>query len=386
MKSLILFTLLFVFITVSCSKNKTVNTNKDDDIIIPDVTLVDANATTETKLLFYNMKQLTEKGVMFGHQDATAYGIGWNTQGSDWMFTSTRSDVKDVCDSHPAVYGWDIGDIGGQANLDGVNFDKMKFMIKQAYIRGGINTISMHIDNPVSGGDAWDVSNAVSEILQEGSSHESYKRTLDSIASFLSALQNEHGEAIPIIFRPYHEHTGSWFWWGQNICTKEEYINLWKFTVEYLRDTKNIHNLLYAYSPSGFISDANYLERYPGDDYVDILGLDVYSLYNNSQISQMTNQLSRLVQLAESKDKIASLAEVGYNMIPITNWWTQYLLKAIKDDPFSQRLSYLLVWRNWTTGHHFAPYPGHASAADFIKFYNDSLTIFEDDLPDVYAP
>ena len=89
-------------------------------------------------------------------------------------------------------------------------------------------------------------------------------------------VKDDKGTLIPVVFRMYHEHTGAWFWWGSKQCTPEEYKQLWIMTVEYLRDKKNVHNLLYAYSPSETKNEAEYLERYPGDEYVDIVGYDCY--------------------------------------------------------------------------------------------------------------
>lgn len=368
--------MVLILLLVSCSTRETTETAGEKPITVPGI--VDSNATRETKALYLNLKKLSGKGVLFGHQDDTAYGIGWK-------FESFRSDVKEVCGSYPAVYGWDIGDIGGAVNLDGVSFDLMKLLIQQAYQRGGINTVSMHIDNPVSGGNAWDVTPAVAAILPDGAKHEEYKTLLNRIADFFHDLKGNKGKAIPIIFRPYHEHTGSWFWWGQNNCTREQFISLWRFTVSYLRDKKNVHNLLYAYSPSGYISDSNYLERYPGDEFVDILGIDIYQLQSREHTLRFNQQLKHLVQLAEEHKKIPALTEVGYNQIPISNWWTEYLLKPIKSDSTSKKIVYLLVWRNASTEHHFAPYPGHASVPDFLKFYQDPFTIFGSDLSDVYS-
>ena len=142
---------------------------------------------------------------------------------------------------------------------------------------------------------------------------------------------------------------------------------------------------MYAYSPDGYITNTNYLERYPGNDYVDVLGLDTYKLWQNSQKTEYTAQLNRLVQMAQQRGKIPALTEVGLNEIPILNWWTDFLLNPVKADSLSKKIAYLLVWRNFSTSHHFAPYPGHSSVADFLKFYNDPFTIFQNNLQDVYV-
>ena len=89
-------------------------------------------------------------------------------------------------------------------------------------------------------------------------------------------MKDENGAYIPVIFRMYHEHTGDWFWWSSQQSTPEEYKQLWIMTCDYLQKTKQVHHLLYAYSSSNVQSEEHYLERYPGDQYVDILGFDHY--------------------------------------------------------------------------------------------------------------
>ena len=155
-------------------------------------------------------------------------------------------------------------------------------------------------------------------------------------------------------------------------------------TVEYLRDSRGLHNLIYAISPQDITSAEQYLERYPGDDYVDVLGTDNYLLYNTSGISRLGTSLDIIGQLAASKNKICALTEVGYDNIPIADWWTQYLLKAIMTSSYSKKTTWALVWRNASESHYFAPYPGHSSAEDFIGFYNHSFTLFENDITGMY--
>ena len=91
-----------------------------------------------------------------------------------------------------------------------------------------------------------------------------------------------------------------------------------------------------------------------------------------------------VVELAEEKDKVAALTETGFEAIPDDNWWTERLLKHIKSDPVASRISWVLVWRNARKSHHYAPYPKHSSAEDFIKFSKDPIMLFEEELPNVY--
>lgn len=315
---------------------------------------------------------------MFGHQDDLAYGVGWK-------YEPGRSDVKEVTGNYPAVYGWELGhlEIDSPVNLDSVPFDKMKTYIKEAYQRGGIITISWHLNNPLTGKSAWDPSNGtVESILPGGTKNELYKGWLDKIATFLSDLKGKKGELIPVIFRPFHELNGSWFWWGKNHCTPEQVKQLYRFTETYLRDIKNIHNLLYAFNTDRFASAEEYLERYPGDEYVDIIGFDIYQkgdiLPNEKFITELDKSLTMLGQIASTKTKIPAITEFGYNEIPDGEWWTNVFYKALQN----HSVSFALAWRNagrksGNEMEYYVPYKGQLSAADFKKFSKLQKVFFE---------
>lgn len=346
---------------------------------------VDEEASCITKALYDNLKKVSKEKVLFGHQDDLAYGVTWK----EWH--PKRSDVKDVCGKYPAVFGWDMSKLGKYPhNIDSVDFQQMKGWMKEVYKMGGINTVSWHFDNFANGGSSWDVKDSlrvVASILPSGENHEAYKKKLDLFADFVNDLKVGFifKQKIPLVFRPFHEHTGGWFWWGAPYCTPEEYKSLWKFTVEYLKDEKGLDNLLYAYSPDIFKDEAHYLEYYPGDDWVDILGLDDYhdvGLLGN--IEKLTERLATVVKLAEERDKVAALTETGFEAIPHETWWTDKLLNAIKSDPQAQKIAWILVWRNDRPTHHYAPYPNHVSAENFKKFSEDPLMLFEDQLPQLY--
>ncbi|MBL7858554.1 MAG: beta-mannosidase [Cyclobacteriaceae bacterium] len=352
--------------------------------------LIDNEATTETRALYQNLKTLSAQGLLFGHQDGDAYGVGWRAK-------KGRSDVKDVTGSFPAVHGWDIGKIEVQhnANLDSVNFRKMHRWIRDAYKRGGINTVSWHIENPVSKKSSWDKTPAVKDILPGGSAHTYFLRQLDLAADFLNACKSGSTK-IPIIFRPWHEHNGDWFWWGKGNCSEEEYIQLWKFTVDYLRHTRKLHHLIYAFSPDRSRMDLNnakesYAYGYPGDDYVDVIGLDNYRDVGVSKspeefefkTANFVQVLEVITQLAEEKHKVAALTETGQEGILHPTWYSDVLLNPIKSRS-TIRLSYALVWRNANMKHHYAPYTNHPASADFIAFYNDPFTLFESNLQHIY--
>ncbi len=345
----------------------------------------DTQASHHTKALFHNLKKLSKDKILFGHQDDLAYGVGWK----DWH--QKRSDVKDVCGKYPAVFGWDMSQLGKKTcNIDSVDFQQMKGWMKEVYQMGGINTVSWHFDNFANGGDSWDIKDSlrtVASILPGGVNHQAYKNKLDHFAKFVNDLQVGFifKKNVPIIFRPFHEHTGSWFWWGADFCTPEEYKSLWRFTVTYLKNEKKLHNILYAYSPDIFKDEAHYLERYPGDEWVDILGLDDYhDVGLSGNIEHLTERLGTVARLAEERDKVAALTETGFEAIPHATWWTDKLLDGIKKDSMARKIAWVLVWRNDRPDHHYAPYPRHGSAANFIKFSEDPIMVFEDNLPEVY--
>jgi len=377
--------LLFVAILsaniISCSSGKEENHNELQ-------LTVDQKATAETKALFTNLKDLASSKVLYGHQDDLAYGYNW------WSEPG-RSDVKEATGSYPAVYGWEIGDLRQdvEVSLDSVKFESMKGWIKEAYERGGVNTISWHMNHPVTDGDSWDTTPGVAAVIPGGAQHETFKTWLDKFAAFSQDLKGKDGELIPILFRPYHEHTGSWFWWGDEQTSVEDYVALWRFTVEYLTDEKGVHNLLYVYSPDGGAGTRfdKYMQKYPGDDYVDILAFDDYGSFmdENKRVEELSDELAQIVEWANERNKISAFAETGLEALPNPQWFTESLLKALTYNPKASGIAYVLTWRNANyekeqRDHFYASYEGHASAPDMKKFRDDDLIVFEDELPDLY--
>src|SRR6267143_1204152 len=101
---------------------------------------IDPGATAETRALFVNLRRLAGKAVLFGHQDDLAYGVHWFNQPG-------RSDVKETAGSYPAVYGWDVGGLEGDAgpSLDAVGFERQRGWITEGYRRRGVVTLSWHM-------------------------------------------------------------------------------------------------------------------------------------------------------------------------------------------------------------------------------------------------
>ena len=361
----------------------------------PDASLVDPRATAETRALFANLRRQAGRGVMFGHQESLAYGFTWRAARGERG--PSRSDVKDASGSYPAVYGWDVSTLFARRRDEAggsTPADQMRGWIAEGYGRGGVITMSWHLGNPVTGRDAWDTTAAVAQLLAGGTHHAVYRAKLDTVAQFFRTLRardrSGHETLVPVIFRPFHEMSGGWFWWGRRHASREEYAALWRFTVSYLRDSAGVHNLLYAYSPDVFASQADYLDRYPGDGYVDVLGFDDYQSVRSPTLRDtLVRRLHDVVTLADARGKVAAVTETGVEALPDSLWWTRTLLPALTADSITRRVSWVLVWRNANNetdrhNHFFAPYRGQASAADFARFRNDAFVLFEDELPDLY--
>ena len=340
---------------------------------------IDKNATQQVINLYHNLKKLEQKGIMFGHQDDLAYGVGWK-------YIPGKSDVKEITGDYPAVYGFELGrlELDHEVNIDSVPFDKMRSFIQTAYERGGVITLSWHLNNPLTGKTAWDPADGtVASILPGGEKNELYKSWLDKVASFIISLKSKQSVPIPVILRLFHELNGNWFWWGKDHCTPEEFKELWRFTVAYLRDTKNIHQLLYAYNTDRFFSRDDYLLKYPGDNWTDVVGFDIYQRKkggegNKEFINSADTMLTILEKIAAEKGKIAALTEFGFGQVPDSTWWTNVLLKALDD----HKISYALAWRN--AGYNssgqaefYLPFKGQQSENDFVSFYKSPKMLFQ---------
>lgn len=335
----------------------------------------DKAATAETRSLLSNMHRLVGSGVLFGHHDDTAYGVNWRLQ-------PDSSDVKRITGVYPAVYGWDLSGIEADSthDINGIPFTRQSQLVREAYERGGINTFCWHMNNPATGKTAWDTTAApVADMLPGGKLHQLYVTYLDRAASYLVQLKGKNGEPIPILFRPFHEMTGGWFWWGQSNCMPEDFIALWRFTINYLRKDKKLHNLLVVFSAADYEDEYFLLERYPGDAYVDIIGFDRYCYGSIKEYEQvMQAQLSILQQVTQQHHKLACIAETGYQGIPLPNWWTDVLSPVLTR--YNHTLSYIMLWRNNGLEQYYTPYPGQTSADNFNQFYKAGNMMFQDKL------
>lgn len=386
-----LILLMTLFLSTACSSNSNnpADPGEPEESEVVTLEIVDSNATQETKALYSQLWNIQSEGVMFGHHDDLLYG-------RNWLAEKGRSDIKDVTGDYPAVFSLDFAEImNSESAVDSHDLnDDRRRTILEARERGEVIIANAHLNNPLTGGDAWDNSSdqVVSEILKEGGdTNIKFKSWLDNLAAFLKSLKDGNGSLVPIIFRPFHEHNHTWSWWGKSCTTQQEFIDLWRFTVKYLRDQKNVHNLIYAISPqldvTGTRSDLLY--AWPGDDYVDFIGMDSY---HGTNTETFTTNIKNLEALIKEKKKPGGVTETGiegirdYNGNPLDQYWTQQIMTPI----IGREISMVVVWRNEYDSnhngyHYFAPFKGHSSAPDFREFYDSSVSLFSSDLPDMYG-
>lgn len=329
---------------------------------------------TGSELLLSRLAGLRQMGYMAGHQDDPFYGLTWE-------YEEGRSDVKEVCGDYPAVMGFDLGGIemGDAKNLDSVPFNLIKEEIVKHFERGGIITISWHPRNPLTGGTAWDVTSdkVVKSILPGGSQEAKFQTWMERVSTFLKSLKTKNGQKVPVIFRPWHENNGSWFWWGQKLCTDQEYRGLWNMLQDYLTK-QGLDNLLWSYSPNldGGWTEERFLKRYPGNSRVQLIGEDAYQWGTEADfVKALHSDLYFISQFSAKNNKLYAMTECGMKNMPDATWWTR-VLKPIMD---KYGICYFLLWRNYKE-EYFGPAPQIPCGADYKKLYEAKNTLFLKDI------
>ena len=239
--------------------------------------------------------------------------------GLTWEYQADSSDVKNVCGEYPAVMGFELGGIemGDEKSLDSVPFTRITQEVVNHYNRGGIITISWHPRNPVT--------------------------TIDG-----------GGPA-------------------------GEYKALWNMVQDKLI-ADGFDNIVWAYSPGcqDNLTAERLLDRYPGDDRVDMLGLDGYQWVPEEKdafMARTKQNLEVLCKVAGEHNLIPALTECGMKNMTEPTWWTSTLLPAVEDYP----ISYLLTWRNYKD-EWFGPSPSKPDAQYFRDFHNSDKTLFINDI------
>ena len=224
-----------------------------------------------------------------------------------------RVAVKDVAEGAQGSFknsGWseiasgtDYFDISGDYTLV-ITEDVLKSLQEGGLIIGGhdYTAVAVYLENNGTALDPnkdyafykadteFDATNATVEGTWE---NKVFTEDLKNAAAYLKLLRDAD---IPVLWRPFHEAAGGWFWWGKDAAS---FKSLWIAMFNYFK-TEGLDNLIWVWTTEG--NDADW---YPGDQYVDIVGRDVYNKETADCVSEYTS-------IAENYgNKIVSLSECG---------------------------------------------------------------------------
>ena len=244
--------------------------------------------------------------------------------------------VQEISGAYPAVWGQDFG-FSEDGDMDGINFRQgIVEEAKRQHAAGSVITLMWHavrpteeepvtFDGSICRGKLDDAD--WQELLTPGTeTHTRWRRQSDVIAALLAQLQEA---AVPVLWRPYHEMNGPWFWWGAR-GGAEGYAALYRQMYERFVGVHKLHNLLWVWNANALGGQVlPYADCYPGHDVVDILATDVY---RNEYTPQSYDDL---VALADGRP--VALGEVGIaptpeilDTQPLWAWfmvWTNFLTR-----------------------------------------------------------
>lgn len=168
----------------------------------------------------------------------------------------------------PAILGVDYADFG----RGGLETAKPNQAVIGYWNQGGLIAVSAHLYDPAktNGGGLRDKDVDLSSLLTtHGETQARWMGELDELAGGLQELQ---AAGVVVLWRPFHEMNGDWFWWGGK--DPQLFIKVWRQMFDYFTHEKGLNNLLWVYGPNHGRNTASY---YAGDRYVDLVGLDAYT-------------------------------------------------------------------------------------------------------------
>ena len=152
-----------------------------------------------------------------------------------------------------------------------------------------------------------------------------FMASLKDVAEFYNGLVDDvTGRKIPVIMRYPHEMDGNWFWWGRTWCSADEFRRFCRMIADYLRE-KCPGQILFAYTPdrtwkdlgSEGDTDNTFLAYYPGDKYVDIIGMDDYSIGHEDdagvkrKFDETVRKLRLMTAFAKPRGQVVVISEAG---------------------------------------------------------------------------
>lgn len=240
-------------------------------------TLSNPNANATTKKVFNYLCQNFGQNILSCQQEST------------WMGTPDYeiNYIKNTTGKLPAIRGLDF------MNND---FDGVTQRAIEWWNKGGLVTIMWHTGVYGSGyTECLNDNPNFSKLLTKGTAeYNAMIASWDQAAAALSELQDA---GVTVIWRPFHEFDGQWFWWGKG--GSQNFIKLWQMMYDRFTNVHGLNNLIWVLGYSGEVKDG----WYPGDDYCDIIGSDTYDNSTNK------NGWDRL--LSVSQNKLLTFHECG---------------------------------------------------------------------------
>lgn len=351
---------------------------------------VDTDLTEKTKNLYNNLKLIQNSNYfLFGQEFYNTFKYSSGSAHGDKEY----ADVHAVTGAYPVVLGSDFHYYTEKSTTErGYHIEAVKW----AYQKGFVITFDWHLSarNTTSYACNGAPVNLARNIANQDNTTGDvtwYFGELDKVIEIINTDLVVEGERVPIVFRPLHEMNGNWFWWGAGCSgfTPADYKKLFQLTVEYIKDRTT--SVLFCWSPNSPVNSTVINNYYPGDSYVDVLGLDTYEL----TASNFRNHMGAIVDYAQTHDKVAVLSETGYrndngNGDMAARYWNDTVLPAIINDPTgkSQKIAWALTWINSNWSHPYVPHAGSTSIAkeSFINFKNSGRVLFSDKSEDMYSP
>jgi mannan endo-1,4-beta-mannosidase len=339
---------------------------------------VDPHASHEAAQLLDRLRTIARSDAfIFGHHNTNSQGQSW----SDSTGRLRRSDVATATGVFPGMWGYNLASVAtGKTNYSGL------VTAMRAQAKGAVLHMFWEAGNPATGGSANDLTGSpITAILPGGSANARWVQWMDNVADFFLAV-----DVPAAIFRPFHENTGAWFWWGTNASTPEQYRAAWNYTTDYIVKTRGVHTILLAYAPSkptqskatwdlAYGDGAGSL--YPGDDRVDIACFDNYGAGDYSQT--LLQDCEAVVGFASAKGKVPAICESGVKQgtqnTNISSWFMSAFLDPVVTSSACARVAFTYTWRNSKPDSYWVPLQGQATWESFVEFERSPHTIFAGD-------
>lgn len=251
-------------------------------------TLVTSHPSAEAVKLYDFLKNNFGKKIISGAMANYSTGI----EEAQWMY--------DNIGKWPALTGFDM--INYTTTWGKGSYADMKTNVENWWNNNGLVAIMWHWRDPLKDSEAFytkDTSFDISKI--DDTSSDEYKAMLADIDSISLYLKQFRDANIPIIWRPLHEASGGWFWWGAKGA--EPCKALWKLMFDRMVNYHHLNNLIWVWTSQG--NDSTW---YPGDQYVDIIGMDIYP--GENQHESQYAAFSKVKEMSAGK-KIITLSECG---------------------------------------------------------------------------